>query len=80
MLLVLSLLLFGSNAHMVFFSLLGDYKNVESTSLRISAIQDLSHSFSPYGPPSRQITYIYVQRKLQSNQYVSLDLLVGAFS
>ena len=22
--------------------------------------QDLSHSFSPYGPPSRQITYIYI--------------------
>ena len=22
--------------------------------------QDLGHSFSPYGPPSRQITYIYV--------------------
>ena len=21
--------------------------------------QDLGHSFSPYGPPSRQITYIY---------------------
>ena len=22
--------------------------------------QDLGNSFSPYGPPSRQITYIYV--------------------
>ena len=22
--------------------------------------QDLGHGFSPYGPPSRQITYIYV--------------------
>ena len=22
--------------------------------------QDLGHSFSPYGPPSRQITYIYL--------------------
>ena len=22
--------------------------------------QDLGHSFSPYGPPSRQITYIYI--------------------
>ena len=22
---------------------------------------DLGHSFSPYGPPRRQITYIYVQ-------------------
>ena len=25
--------------------------------------QDLSHSFSPYGPPSRQITYIYALDK-----------------
>ena len=23
---------------------------------------DLGHSFSPYGPPSRQITYIYVDK------------------
>ena len=22
--------------------------------------QDLGHSFSPYGPPSQQITYIYI--------------------
>ena len=22
--------------------------------------QDLGHSYSPYGPPSRQITYIYL--------------------
>ena len=24
--------------------------------------QDLGHSFSPYGPPSRQITYIYLYK------------------
>ena len=26
--------------------------------------QDLGHSFSLYGPPSRQITYIYIKRAL----------------
>ena len=25
--------------------------------------QDLGNSFSPYGPPSRQITYIYAKEK-----------------
>ena len=26
--------------------------------------QDLGHGFSPYGPPSRQITYIYYKTEL----------------
>ena len=33
--------------HKTFFALVGQY------------FQDLGHSFSPYGPPSRKITYIY---------------------
>ena len=37
--------------------------------------QDLGHSFSPYGPPSRQITYIYWQEKstLLTNENKTLD-------
>ena len=34
--------------------------------------QDLSHSFSPYGPPSRQITYIciyYRHTRMQTHEY-----------
>ena len=27
--------------------------------------QDLDHSFSPYGPPSRQITYMYCKQNLK---------------
>ena len=27
--------------------------------------QDLGHSFSPYGPPRRQITYIYFSGRVQ---------------
>ena len=26
--------------------------------------QDLGHSFSPYGPPSRQITYMYLRAEI----------------
>ena len=25
--------------------------------------QELGHSFSPYGPPSRQVTYIHLKKK-----------------
>ena len=37
--------------------------------------QDHSHSFSPYGPPSQQITYIYWQEKstLLTNENKTLD-------
>ena len=31
---------------------------LENAALR-QYFQDLGHSFSPYGPPSRQITYVY---------------------
>ena len=27
--------------------------------------QDRGHSFSPYGPPSRQITYIHLKKKIR---------------
>ena len=27
---------------------------------------DLGHSFSPYGPPSRQITYIYSKKDIST--------------
>ena len=32
--------------------------------------QDLGHSFSPYGPPSRQITYIYSGGKWRIFVYI----------
>ena len=37
--------------------------------------QDHSHSFSPYGPPSQKITYIYWQEKstLLTNENKTLD-------
>ena len=34
-------------------------KMLPETAGRGQHFQDLGHSFSPYGPPSRQITYIY---------------------
>ena len=33
--------------------------------------QDLGHSFSPYGPPSQQITYIYLSAKPTVNNVCS---------
>ena len=39
---------------------------------------DLGHSFSPYGPPSRQITYIYrfPERETQISSYFQKSLEV----
>ena len=32
--------------------------------------QDLGHSFSPYGPPSRQITYLSKFVKIQKSYFI----------
>ena len=37
---------------------------------------DLGHSFSPYGPPSRQITYIYYYCSHHSKMVANRDNLV----
>ena len=37
--------------------------------------QDLGHSFSPYGPPNRQITHMYEPRKTRLVRY-SFHLLI----
>ena len=46
-------------------------------SVRIAKNCDLGHSFSLYGPPSRQITYIYADRLLvlflHANFYVYVE-------
>ena len=30
------------------------------------SLKDLGHSFSPYGPPSQQITYIYLKKDIST--------------
>ena len=35
--------------------------------------QDLGHSFSPYGPPSRQITYIYIYRQIKNKNNIEMQ-------
>ena len=35
--------------------------------------QDLGHSFSPYGPPSRQITYIYIYIQIKNKNNIEMQ-------
>ena len=35
--------------------------------------QDLGHSFSPYRPPSRQITYIYIYRQIKNKNNIEMQ-------
>ena len=35
--------------------------------------QDFGHSFSPYGPPSRQITYIYIYRPIKNKNNIEMQ-------
>ena len=35
--------------------------------------QDLGHSFLPYGPPSRQITYIYIYRQIKNKNNIEMQ-------
>ena len=40
-------------------------KSVTSVFKMLSSAYGLGHSFSPYGPPSKQITYMYIEDKNQ---------------
>ena len=62
------------------FTGLGSVRIVKNCDLGLENFQDLGHSFSLYGPPSRQITYmssLQPDRFMASGEFVSNSLTFG---
>ena len=49
---------FKKNKYVTYWLRVDPYGKITVTSALRMLFQDLGHSFSPYGPPSRQITYM----------------------